>query len=158
MNATWSVDRCINPPLWSAGVSGCDKDATMTTADLHLPHDPSYLALVSLFHPHGLTCPDGHSLPCDQAPHRRRRTDLPDYRCRQCGAVFNLFTGTPWWKTRYSCATVLHIIQGIAHGVSTTYLAEKLTINRAHLAARRPIIIEQLSMSSRWAVMGSSAE
>jgi len=83
---------------------------------------------------------------------------VPDYRCRQCGAGFNLFTGTLWWKTRYSCATILHIIQGIAHGVSTTYLARQLEINRAHLAVRRPIIIEQLSISSRWEGMHAAAE
>ena len=42
-------------------------------------------------------------LPADQAPHDRQGAPVIDYRCRQCGAVFNLFTGTLFQKTRYPC-------------------------------------------------------
>jgi hypothetical protein len=54
--------------------------------------------LLRILHPDGLHCPRGHPLPADQAPHRRRRLLIPDYRCRLCGAVFNLFTSTIFSK------------------------------------------------------------
>ncbi|MCS3679367.1 hypothetical protein GGP72_003319 [Salinibacter ruber] len=47
----------------------------------------------------------GHELPNDQAPHDRRRAPIMDYRCRECGAVFNIFTDTVWSKTRYDCSS-----------------------------------------------------
>jgi transposase-like protein len=61
--------------------------------------------LLHILHPDPLYCPRGHPLPADQAPHRRRRPVISDYRCRQCGAVFNLFSGTIFWKTCYRCST-----------------------------------------------------
>jgi transposase-like protein len=60
-----------------------------------------------------------------------------DYRCRSCGAVFNLFTGTVWAKSRYRCSTIVQILRGIAQGVPTKHLAEELGIDRGHLLARR---------------------
>jgi hypothetical protein len=59
-----------------------------------LDEQACYDFLLRLLHPDGLHCPRGHPLGADQAPHRRRRPVIPDYRCRQCGAVFNLFTNT----------------------------------------------------------------
>lgn len=35
------------------------------------------------------------------SPHDRHRGVVVDYRCRQCGAVFTLFTGPLFAKTRY---------------------------------------------------------
>jgi transposase-like protein len=60
-----------------------------------------------------------------------------DYRCRKCGAVFNLFTGTIWSKTRFRCATIVQILRGIAQGVPTKHLAAELGIDRSHLLQRR---------------------
>lgn len=54
-----------------------------------------YERLLSVLHPKGLRCPEGHALPADQAPHDRHRAPVMDYRCRDCGKVFNVFTGTP---------------------------------------------------------------
>lgn len=104
-----------------------------------------YAFLLRHLHPQGLHCPRGHPLPAGQAPHRRRRPDVPDYRCRLCGAVFNLFTGTIWWKTTYRCATIVQILRGIAHGVPTLHLAEELGINRTHLLTRRHAIQQQVA-------------
>ena len=99
-----------------------------------------YQHLLSVLHPQGLQCPQGHALPAEQARHDRHRAPLMDYRCQHCGAVFNLFTGTLWSGTRYSCATIVLILHGIAQGVPTAQLARELGIDRSHLLAQRHAI------------------
>lgn len=96
-----------------------------------------YDFLLRTLHPDGLHCPSGHALPRGQAPHDRHRAPILDYRCRTCGAVFNLFTGTVWAKSRYRCATIVQILRGIAQGVPTKHLAEELGIDRGQLLERR---------------------
>ena len=59
-----------------------------------LAEQACYVFLLHILHPDGLHCPRGHPLMASQSPHRRRRPVIPDYRCRQCDAVFNLFTST----------------------------------------------------------------
>jgi len=96
-----------------------------------------YDYLLSVLHPNGLHCPQGHLLPADQGSHDRHRAPVVDYRCKTCGAVFNLFTNTLWRKTRYSCATIVLILRGVAQGVPTAHLARELGIDRAHLLEHR---------------------
>ena len=60
-----------------------------------------------------------------------------DYRCRSCGKVFNLFSGTVWSKTHYSCRLIVQILKGISQGTPTKHLAEELKIDRSTLTARR---------------------
>jgi transposase-like protein len=99
-----------------------------------------YNYLLEVLHPEGLHCPQGHALPTDQAPHDKHRAPIVDYRCRRCGAVFNLFTHTIWSKSRYDCATIVLILRGIAQGVPTAHLAQELGIDRTHLLQRRHAI------------------
>ena len=105
-----------------------------------LDEDRCYAYLRDWLYPDGLVCPHGHPLPPDQAPHDRHRAPILDYRCRQCGAVFNLFTGTVFSKTRYSCRLILQILRGIAQGLSTKHLAEELHVDCGHLLERRHAI------------------
>ena len=105
-----------------------------------LDEQACYDYLLHSLWPAGLHCPRGHRLPPDQAPHDRHRAPVLDYRCRQCGAVFNLFTGTVFSKTRYSCRIVVLILRGIAQGVPTKHLAAELHIDRGCLLARRHAI------------------
>ena len=99
-----------------------------------------YEWLLHHLQPHGLHCPRGHLLPPTQAPHDRHRAPILEYRCRQCGAVFNLFTGTLFQKTRYRCPIILQILRGIAQGTPTKHLADELQIDRRHLLRRRHAI------------------
>lgn len=96
--------------------------------------------LLQVLHPAGLVCPAGHPLPLGQAPHDRHRAPILDYRCRTCGAVFNLFTATLWSKSHYRCSTLVLILRGIAQGTPTKHLAEELGIDRSHLLERRHAI------------------
>jgi transposase-like protein len=77
-----------------------------------------YNFLMRVLHPEGLQCPKGHPLPPDQAPHDRHRAPIVDYRCRRCGAVFNIFTGTIWKGTRLSCTTIVLFLRGRRPGGS----------------------------------------
>jgi len=96
-----------------------------------------YDYLLDVLYPQGLHCPRGHPLPASQAPHDSHRAPILDYRCKTCSAVFNLFTNTLWSKSRYSCATIVLILRGIAQGVPTAHLADELGIDRAHLLELR---------------------
>jgi transposase-like protein len=102
-----------------------------------LDEQACYDFLLHVLHPDGLRCPQGHPLPAAQAAHDRHRAPILDYRCRICGAVFNLFTGTIWTKTHYRCSTIVQILRGIAQGVPTKHLAAELGIDRGQLLERR---------------------
>jgi transposase-like protein len=97
----------------------------------------SYAYLLQVLHPDGLKCPQGHPLPANQQPHDRHRAPIMDYRCRACGAVFNLFTDTIWSGSRYNCVQTVLILRGIAQGVPTEHLAHELGIDRSQLLERR---------------------
>lgn len=96
-----------------------------------------YEYLLQALHPAGLTCPKGHLLPSDQAPHCRRRAPVVKYKCRQCGSVYNLFTGTILTKTRWKCSILVQLLKGIVAGTPTQHLAEELVVDRKHLGKRR---------------------
>jgi transposase-like protein len=99
-----------------------------------------YAFLLKVLHPKGLQCPKRHALPKDQAPHDRHRAPIFDYRCRRCGAIYNLFTHTLWSRSRYSCKTIVLIMRGIAQGTPTLHLAKELRLDRSHLQKRRHAI------------------
>jgi len=87
-------------------------------------------------------------LPAAEASHDRHRAPIYDYRCWQCGAVFNLFTGTLFSKTHYPCRLIVLILRGIAQGVPTKHLAAALHIDRGQLLARRhalQVLLQQRS-------------
>lgn len=94
-----------------------------------LTEQECYDYLLRVLHPDGLTCPAGHLLPPDQAPHDCSRAPRCDYRCRVCGAVFNLFTNTVWTGTHYDCVTVVLVMRGFVQGIPTLQLADELKLD-----------------------------
>jgi transposase-like protein len=96
-----------------------------------------YEFLVGVLQPQGLRCPQGHKIVLGQAPHMSDRTPLVDYRCRRCGKVFNLFTGTLWSGTHYSCSQVVLLVRGFAQGVPTLHLAQELKLDYETVLNRR---------------------
>lgn len=102
-----------------------------------LDEQACYDYLLKALHPRGLPCPNGHRLPPDQAAHRRRRAPVLDYRCRKCGKVFNVFTGTLWSGTHYRPTIIVQLLKGIAQGTPTLHLAEELHLDRSNLNSRR---------------------
>src|SRR5687768_15945190 len=72
-----------------------------------------YHYLLQVLHPDGLACPQGHPLPPGQAPHKRDSGAVVSYRCAQCHAVFNLFTGTLFAGTHYTCCILVLFVRGV---------------------------------------------
>jgi transposase-like protein len=103
---------------------------------------------MKILHPQGLDCPHGHSLPAAQSPHDRSRTPIVDYRCRECGSVFNVFTDTVWQGTHHDCQIIVLIMRGFAQGVPTKHLAEELGLDRGALLERRDKV-QQLAYEHR---------
>lgn len=111
----------------------------MMTFPIHelMDEQKCYDYLLKVLHPQGLKCPAGHPLRPGQKPHDRHRSPVFDYRCRECGRVFNAFTHTVWSGGRYTCVQMVLILRGIAQGVPTEHLAGELDIDRSHLLAKR---------------------
>jgi transposase-like protein len=96
-----------------------------------------YAYLLQLLHPDGLACPHGHELPTDQAPHKQESGAVVSYRCRSCHAVFNLFSGTLFSGTHYSCRTLVLFLRGVVQGLPTCLLADELHCDYGTLLAWR---------------------
>ncbi len=102
----------------------------------YMDEDACYEKLVDVLHPDGLACPrcggrDGPKV------HRRHRAPVLDYRCSDCGRVFNAFTGTAFHKTHRRPSEILLILRGIAQGETTARLARELRRHRQHLLKLR---------------------
>ena len=101
-----------------------------------MDEDVCYAKLLDILHPDGLGCP--RCCRSDHlAVHRWYRRPVLDYHCKACGRVFNAFTGTVFQGTHRSCAELLLILRGIAHGVPTAQLARELGRNRPRLLELR---------------------
>jgi transposase-like protein len=88
-----------------------------------------YEFLLGVLHPQGLRCPQGHALGEGQCAHNRNRAPIVEYRCRSCGAVFNLFTRTALQGIRYDCRKIVLLLRGFSQGVSTNHLAKELSVD-----------------------------
>lgn len=104
--------------------------------------------MLNTLQPNGLKCPHGHKLPSTQAPHDRSRVPLFKYKCRTCGAVFNLLTGTIWSGTHYDCVTIFTVMRGIIQGIPTKHLAEELGLDYGSLLKRR-LDIQRFALENR---------
>ena len=77
-----------------------------------------YEYLLKVLHREGPQCSQGHPLSEEQQLHDHHCAPIVAYRCRECGVVFNLFTGAVWSGTRYSCSQIVLLLGGVAPGVS----------------------------------------
>ena len=94
-----------------------------------LDEEECYHYLQRTLHPDGLGCPSGHRRAKGQAPHERKRPPVAKYRCRQCGKVFDIFTGTVWCGTHYDCKTIVLLLRGFVQGIPSFHLAHELGLD-----------------------------
>lgn len=91
-----------------------------------------YDYLISILHPQGLHCPNGHSLNnCNV--YKRNRTPIIDYRCKACGKCFNIFTGTVLKGSKYKVDQIIHCIDGISRGITIAKLSREMHVDRKGL-------------------------
>lgn len=126
--------------MWLARSSGSSyprQTAMLFPIDDLLDDAACYRLLLSVLHPDGLHCPKGHPLEEGQAPHDRHRELVVDYRCRTCGKVFNLYSGTPLHAVRFSPVRLVMILRGFCQGVTTLHLSQELGVGRRNLLKLR---------------------
>jgi transposase-like protein len=90
--------------------------------------------LCNLLHPDGLCCPR-----CGrrdhQHVHRHHRCNvILDYRCALCGRVFNVWTKTPFQRTKRGPKQILRILAAERQGIPRAQMARDLNCDRSALA------------------------
>ena len=119
-----------------------------------LDEDRSYTWLVTFLHPEGLQCPNGHSRPPEQCPHTRTRAPIVEYRCRECGRVYNVFTDTVLNGIRFPCSKIVMMLHGFLKGTPTLQMADELSLDRSNLLHWRHHL--QALLRERFPPLGSS--
>ena len=102
-----------------------------------LDEQACYEWLLEILHPKGLYYPNGHAIPVGQAPHDRQRTPIVKYKCRECGKVFHIFTGTDLSGSYYTCGQIVLILRGFLQGQTTQHIAEELGLDYGTLLSWR---------------------
>ncbi len=82
--------------------------------------------LLRHLHPNGLRCPTCRAR-LKQARLFRiaHRTRLTDYRCTQCGTIYNLYTDTIFAHKQLRPQQVVMLLRGVCKGEPSTTLAEE---------------------------------
>jgi transposase-like protein len=119
-----------------------------------LSEQECYQFLLRALHPNGLSCPCGRTVEDSQRPHTSDRAPIVEYKCRSCGKVFNVFTGTMWSKSHYDCRTITLLIRGFAQGVPSLHLAKELGLDYEAVLNRRHRWQEQALKKSRDSLTG----
>ena len=95
-----------------------------------LDYENSVEWLLKHFHPQGQQCPKCHS-PKEQSREFRRTqsSDLQVQRCLNCGAIYNLYTGTVFQGSQWTPKQIILLMRGICKGETTRELAAELQLN-----------------------------
>jgi transposase-like protein len=89
------------------------------------------------FHPYGLGCPRGKSSLQQARIFRRSKRGLSDYRCKPCGRVYNLYTGTVCAGCGLSATQAVLLVRGVCKGESSARVAEELGVSRTTVHSLR---------------------
>ena len=86
--------------------------------------------LLAHFHPHGLKCPRCGRGVEDAAKFRQtKKSQLTVYRCRLCGQIYNLYSGTVFQQRHLKPEQAVLLLRGILKGEAATTLAAELGLN-----------------------------
>jgi transposase-like protein len=95
-----------------------------------LDEENSAAWLLEHFHPKGLKCPK-----CKQGVEHSRKfgrtqaSALDVQRCKDCGTIYNLYTGTVFQGSQWTPQQVVLLMRGICKGETTRELAAELKLN-----------------------------
>ena len=121
-----------------------------------MDYESCYNYLLKLLHPNGLHCPCGQALGAGQRPHKYRDNDLPCFKCRTCGKVFNIFTDTILSGIHYNCIIIVLMLRGFAQGTSTLHLSKELKVSYNNLLEWRHKLQEFSFENRDWSALEDS--
>jgi transposase-like protein len=95
-----------------------------------LDYENSVEWIFNHFHPKGLKCPKCQKGLEQSRKFRNTRTsELEVYRCKDCGTIYNLYTGTVFQYSQWTPRQVVLLMRGICKGETTRELAAELQLN-----------------------------
>lgn len=105
-----------------------------------LDEDKSYAHLVQYFHPEGLCCP--HCRSAQRRMQHGRRRPIVQWKCKDCGTYYNVFTGTVFQGTHWPCSKVVLVLRGLAKGESTRSMSQEMGLGYRNLLYLRHKMME----------------
>lgn len=102
-----------------------------------MSYDSCYDTLSKVLHPDVFACPCGSALPVGQVPHKRNKTGLPSFRCKECKGIFNIYSKTVLEGIHYDCIKIILLLRGILKGETTQSLSKELQLNYKNLLTWR---------------------
>jgi len=95
-----------------------------------LDYENSVEWILKHFHPKGLVCPKCQKGLRQSRKFRRTQTsELEVQRCKECGTIYNLYTGTVFQGSQWTPMQVVLLMRGICKGETTRELASELKLN-----------------------------
>jgi len=95
-----------------------------------LDHENSAEWILRHFHPKGLKCPS-----CQRGVEQSRKfrrtqiSELEVRRCKHCGTIYNLYTGTIFQGSQWTPMQVVLLMRGICKGETSREIAAELELN-----------------------------
>lgn len=87
--------------------------------------------LVAYFHGGKLCCSScGGS---NYHVHHHRRKPVLQYKCNDCAAFFNIFTGTAFQGTHWKCSKIVMVLRGFIKGDSTLSMSKEMGLGYRNL-------------------------
>lgn len=82
------------------------------------------------FHPTGMKCSRcGMSRENSYVFRQTKRSQVRVYRCRECGQIYNVYTGTVFQQRHLRPSQVVLLLRGVVKGESTRSIAAELGLN-----------------------------
>src|SRR5579864_1051811 len=98
----------------------------------------SYEWVVAYFHPSGIVCPHCGTVLAHARQFRvTKRSQVPDYRCRECDKTYNVYSGTVFEGRRLKPEQVVLLVRGVVKGEQAQILANEVGVCRQTVQAIR---------------------
>jgi len=95
-----------------------------------LDYENSVEWILEHFHPEGLKCSKcQRGIEQSRTFRRTQVSELEVYRCKACGTIYNLYTGTVFQGSQWTPMQVVLLMRGICKGETTRELAAELELN-----------------------------